>query len=417
MKLDSAQRNRLVRLALLCNAEQIIDRSQLQRILDIQQDDASSAAQTEAIVREVFTASRLGELNEHLLTHNKEIAALNSELYGTSTTPLAVVDTPTASGDFFEATFAEEEEPVLMSSDLQVSVWPRLLVPLAVVALLVLGGFVYSAVQTVLDEYWGDELSRANSTLEIQSSSEVVGYRPTNPGGEEVNLNEEGQLFGDPQEELPTGVASVSAKLNLNESVQNLAENGQWEQAILFLNSAEQDQRDASTRLWEAGLLVGSDAVAAADEALHLLVSPEVLDVENEMWRDVFAVALMRASDPARTKAAKALLESSERARTKRSVLRLLDWAAARNGESELSELRSRSADFKATAVDHIFLAYADFFAGKTSQAAYHTAKAMRRFEVEQPTDELQPEWLYELCRTRIRRTICRMEKQASAIN
>lgn len=432
MELGSQDKSRLIRLVLLCHTEQLIDKAQLLRSLELLHSSAAQATDLKEVLGDALPISCVRELQQRLARYQ----SLAAQVVETTTGEASSVSTSIVSHSSVDSDGVSNHMDVLeeidsgdWDSDLHVSIVPKLLWPVAVICLGVLLYFVYAALPSIEEMFNTDKVGTSSSTREVdgaEQSSDVVGNIPQSFEPNGGSLAADGSMAEDENAaDSPLGVAQlesaspISTGLSVAHSVENFAVNAQWDEALKLLNSdATLDSGDAQTSLLEAGVLLARNGRRDADDALMILVQPNVIQVDNPGWRQVFALALIKAGLRTRSQMVDALENSSARANVQPSVRLLVDWVKARNGSPvpELEELLQQSANFEATALDNIFLASANLTSGKPAQVSYHVSKARRRLNVEnQQLGSELPLWLRDLCEVRLTDALVKLQEAAEA--
>lgn len=399
MQFDETTQKRLLRMALLCHSEQLIDRVQL--LQAIEQLQTLNADNVTEIAGRVLPQSMLDELDLRLSRVQSDVA----DLRGKASTFNSAASYSASLGDnqidqraFAADVLAEEDDqPVAWAGDLHVGMATRILWPVCGIGVCVL---IYYVISTIIAS---PDLFKSDRDRDPSSSATSTKLPDELAAANDSNLDP--LAPADTPETVPAitpvikpRVSRVAARLKFETSLENFVANEQYDRAMDLLNS---DGKAASTDLplLEAAVLLAKGGAQSTDEALDLLVQPSFARTQNDDWLAAYANALIYASKPARERAIQAIENSSGRAKVRPDLRRVIEWAKARNGASndELEELRMLASDFKATSRDHLFLAFSSIQSDQKSQVKYHISKAAQRLESEQrDVDSSLPEWLQE---------------------
>lgn len=399
MEFDDTTQKRLLRLALLCHSEHLIDRVQLlQAIEQLQTIDADNL---EAIAGQVLPQSMLDELDLRLSRVQADVADLRGKApsfnsaasYAASLGDKQIDQRAYASDVLAE----EDDQPVAWAGDLQVGLAPRILWPVCGIGICVL---VYYVVSTIIasPELFQSDRDRKPSTSANSTPLPGVVAQANNDEPDPLAPADAPEVEPAITSIIQPRVSRVAARLEFEKSLENFVANNQYEEAMDLLNS---DGKTASTDLplLEAAVLLAKGGAQSTDEALDLLVQPSIARTQNDDWLAAYANALIYASKPARERAIQAIENSSGRAKVRPDLRRVIEWAKARNGAThdDLEELRMLATDFKATSRDHLFLAFSSIQNDQKSQVKYHINKAARRLETEQrEANSSLPKWLQD---------------------
>lgn len=399
MQFDETTQKRLLRMALLCHSEQLIDRVQL--LQAIEQLQTLNADNVTEIAGRVLPQSMLDELDLRLSRVQSDVADLRGK--APSFNSAASYSASLGENQIDQRAFAadvlaeEDDQPVAWAGDLHVGMATRILWPVCGIGVCVL---IYYVISTIIAS---PDLFKSNRDRDPSSSATSTKLPDELAAANDSNSDP--LAPADTPETVPAitqvikpRVSRVAARLKFETSLENFVANEQYDRAMDLLNS---DGKAASTDLplLEAAVLLAKGGAQSTDEALDLLVQPSFARTQNDDWLAAYANALIYASKPARERAIQAIENSSGRAKVRPDLRRVIEWAKARNGASndELEELRMLASDFKATSRDHLFLAFSSIQSDQKSQVKYHISKAAQRLESEQrDVDSSLPEWLQE---------------------
>ncbi len=394
MDFDETTHKQLLRLAILCHSEHLMDRAQLVRSIEL--IHTVDATNVEQITSQIFTPTLLEELHQRLSRAQTIVAQMRGQAIPVASEgrPVALLSTGRDEAGYIAETLpepvdSEVDGPIQGPSDLHVNFTPRILWPVAGIGVCIL---VYYVVTTIINSpnLFSDERRSPASSANAPQGSEAAF--DIEAGGEA-----DADLVGDPIEPDQPRVNRVSARLEFHASLENLVANEQYEEAMQLLNSDVAQSSDSG--LLEAGVLLAKGGPKACSEALDILVQPGIVRPQSDGWLAAYANALIYADKAARTRAIEAMANSSGRAKVRPDVRRAIEWAKARNGatSNELEELGLRSSDFSATSRDHLFLAFSSIANGQGSQVKYHIGKASRKLpSLEKQRDRSLPEWMTE---------------------
>jgi hypothetical protein len=420
MEFSPENRLRTERLLLFCWQEQLIDRGCLVKCLlalEDSDDESCMAALKAALPNSVLAdthrkvagyASATEQLLEQLQGVKPEKISLSQPLAAALPTPSLQ---PAPLPEISNVAMVPEpppEAPAGGSADLQVSMLPRFVGPITALLLIILGCFVFGAFQSVSD-YFTAEKPETSPQDQITGTSNTAGGAVVTP--DETTL-----------EVVPTPQTGISTKLDLRDALDRLIPGEQWQeissdrwqQAIDVLNSPRYRQRDQNSTLWEATVLAGTGDQQNIDDALRMICARTNIQSSDPTWLQLYAMLLLSASEKARELATDSISQSSGRAMQLPQTLRILDWAASREGKSEadLNALRKRLADFTADSLDHFFLAYANLSDKNKEQASYHIKRARQHYLADYVPDEDHPKWLTGMCDKRLLEAIDKLRER-----
>ncbi|GAB5405862.1 MAG: hypothetical protein Aurels2KO_40930 [Aureliella sp.] len=424
MEFDETTHKQLLRLAILCHSEHLMDRAQLVRSIElIHTVDATNVDQ---ISNQIFTPTLLEELHQRLGRAQSIVAQMRGQAVPVAAAGGAV---PLLSTGRDEAGYVAEtlpepvhaidelEGPTQGPNDLHVNLTPRILWPVVGIGVCILLYYVISTLVTS-DLFSEERRSDSGGNTPAVNQSLATGGVSDTPG--DTDLPEDSNALNDidvSDEPVQPRVNRVSARLEFQASLENFVVNKQYGEALELLNS-NVAAKSSDSGLLEAGVLLAKGGVKASTEALDILVQPGIVSPQSDGWLSAYANALIYADKAARTRAIEAIANSSGRAMVRPDIRRAIEWAEARNGAAhdDLKELALRSSDFSATSRDHLFLAFSSIANGQNAQVKYHIGKASRKLpSLERQLDDTLPEWLTEQQFTQFTRAIEKVETSADS--
>lgn len=402
MEFDSTTKNRLARLALQCHHEQLMDRS---RFLAAMEKIAVMDGSDTASIHEIFPPQMLAELADRLHRVASDVAEIRGEA-----APAKPAASPAVA--HFDAEELDETEFVPAAVDLHVNWISRIAWPVCGILVIVLLYYVITTLINSPDLFTRDRTRAAASSFQRSDAATEREDSEVPASDDPSSDSSDGEDTDFEDSEAPTA-QPVASRVDILQSVDNFVLNKQFAKAIEALNDPDLES-SARTHYLEAGVLLARGGREFVDEALDMLVQPQIANPNNSTWQALYATALMNASKAARGRAIEALQTGSGRAAVRPDIQRAIQWAQARGGTSseKLEELGRRTSDFEASDYDHLFLAFSSFAARKLSQAKYHTSKAIRK-RSEYSAD--YPEWLRTVHLTAFDTTIKKLQDAAKA--
>ncbi|HBE72172.1 MAG TPA: hypothetical protein DDW52_28895, partial [Planctomycetaceae bacterium] len=290
----------------------------------------------------------------------------------------------------------------------------RIAWPVCGILVIVLLYYVITTLINSPDLFTRDRTRAAASSAQSSSADGQDTSAISDTRGSDDPAPEDGELDSEATDTAEAADAQpVASRVDILQSVDNFVLNKQFAEAIEALNDPNLDS-SARTHYLEAGVLLARGGREYVDDALDMLVQPQIAEPNDSTWQALYASALVNASKAARERAIEALETGSGRAAVRPDIQRAIQWAQARSGTSsdKLEELTRRTSDFEASDYDHLFLAFSSFAARQLSQAKYHTSKAIRK-RTEYSSD--YPEWLRTVHLTSFDATIKKLQDAAKA--
>ncbi|MCA9125794.1 MAG: hypothetical protein KDB22_01870 [Planctomycetales bacterium] len=410
-------REQLIRLASWCHYEHLIDRSEwmetLAKIQNADQDDQLDG---------VFSPSLVELMQRRLARLGEDFRALKSRAMPDTPTVTSfesdrlMSEQPSTALDFEDPLEVDEHRyshPANMASDLKVNHLGRLLVPCAVLSLVGLVSWVVVSAMPMVEAMWQENNRRSveneSASPWAMSSSETSQPSGTSEAGkgsenEEANNSEvvsnSDVSVGDAENQvdsLSSEEAAANPKLValteieddlvalepepvLPNSIDSFCNSKQWKDALAVIDELGplSPRLKKQANLYRAAILIALGDGEKISQSLELLVSPECLDPSNQTWRLTFAASLIKASKAARANAIEILRAAVSENPSSPDHELVLDWVLARCGFrlTDLTELPARAADFKASAIDHLFIVFSNFNSANTIQKQFNLDKA-----------------------------------------